>query len=1404
MEMNIWLQILIGLSPFVVVSAVTMIMRRWYTLQSILAVSAGLLVVSFCSVMVFTAPDDRRTSAERQDEWYMLGVYILEGDLDTAEQLLDDLYASGSYDERHSLYKARLALLGGDYEQAAILYDASRQLHEKYGNDRFPADEYETFAALAQTNGDGETPAIRDEALYRYLEKQGIRPADYGLVSVRAAGLASQTGGQPDADRSAGAPSSAQAGMAGILARQQKLVLDHIQEELREMRESDPAMDELDSYVNLILDTNEMFEAYSIGQEPDGRELRKIVRRFEELSETQSGVMESKELKLARMKALIMDGNLRKIPEVTGSSPDLNELVVLSELYITGIANRSDYAHLVSDEQREKYDRVIAQAEKVYNEQYQSEPKVVRKQVKSQIDALRVESRHLPLAEIRNQITEIVRANESREKSKIYLQLSKIENYLGNDTKSDEAMNEALTSAVYSTDTEYAAPMRKIIEILHNKADSEEIKNVPNYVETAVRHSLPLPLQQAGATGTAGSKPKDTSSGNQSGGSDRPFEQYFTEYVSRKRAELSIGKIDTSQFPYIEARIQLSHDLDVKNIADLLEVYDQGIKIEDFTIEKLNFDSSRIMLLTDNSGSMSRSVGDLKLAVQEFINGMNNDEEVSIVTFDNRIRIDSGFLSDTRELLDVADRLGAYGGTDVYGSLLYGIDQFPQDAKSNHIIILMTDGLDGSMASEQRIRDTIGAKSLENGITIYTIGLGTEVDTAYLETIARYGNGSFIYASDAASLRTFYDFIHLQAANQYVLRYRAKNTVDVDRELSIRIPQTNTQATKTYRLHGGDSQPADDDSLVRDRQGDIRLYGLDTKLLYRGSGGTSVVTLRGEGFEKLTNLAITFSGPSDYAIGDASVVDDGNIKLRIPDTMMTGVYDVVVLADGNRYILPDEFELAVPGGRKTVTFGPYKLSAQEIIQENDRTYRLKGRVTLNDYIQFRGELVLQGDPEKDLKITLTDQYGSSIIFDPHNSVGLSRMMANLGISLDFSAFGTFDLYLDERHLDDFESYAVDRIGSKDKAVKLWGMSLENSSLYIYPDSVKIDFNKIKLIIPYQDALLRFAGESPFIIENQSSAQITPNNVALITTLSTKRDDGLKSFTIGKLPVDLQSITASINTLKHDYEIEARVALEVLPSVDNFGLKLGVKGGKFDTIMLFADFPVPISKAPVPISLSNFGLGVQDMSKVPQGSNFKETLLNSYLSGQLDVSVADIKDILPFMRKILPDVPLLVFSDTTIKARVRDFSLLFSSNIDLFGKLTLASVDVRFGHFDYSNYVLNIPEQQVTGLFIEANQSLDWNTENIKIDYSGAISATFNSLASGLSGRGNINYEIDWFFIDSEKNYYGDLWIGVHAPGGKPQFTILIKGTELKNNRSGEKGVRLVFKEGSLLPKVTLY
>lgn len=1397
--LNLWLQILLGFAPFVIISLVTMMWRRFYTRYTIISTSASLVIVVVCSFMLFTTPSshERLASSDQMDDWYMLGVYMLEGNLKAAESMLDELYAGGIYDERYSLYKARLELLKGRVDQAAVLYAASQKTSEKQDHKPYLSEEFEMLKELVAPASD----IIRDEALYRYLEQQGIQPAEYGVVKWSATALHDSADHQAghklagaalgDSDDLDGSPSPASRRRAGLLSRPEQIIHEHIRSELREMRESSPVLKELDTHVNLILETNDLFDQFVDGEEPDSRALQKVIRRFEELQDKDNIALRNKELRLARLKAMLMGGKLRQIPGMIGNDPDLNELIVLSELYVSRLANRSDFHNFISDEQREAYEKVIRQAEKVYEEQYQDESRRVRNQVMERINTLRDETRHLPLAEIRNRISELVKAREDRERSKVYLHLAKIENFLGNEVKSDDAMNQALTSAVYSTDSQYAEPMRKIMEVIQDKADSEEIKNVPEYVESAVNRSLPLPVHRT-------AKAEETRQSEETGTS---FEQYFTEYVSKKRAELTIGMIDTSQFPYIEARVQLSHDLDTDDIASLLEVYDQGIRIEDFTFEKLDFDSTRIMLLTDNSGSMSGALHDLKVAVEQFIMSMNDGEQVSIVTFTDRIEMDSGFLDDTDALLATKERLQANGWTAIYNSLLYGINQFPDDLHSHQVIILMTDGLDNNKASEELIRTTIGARSIDKGITVYAIGLSAEVDTEYLELIAHYGNGSFIYASDPASLRSFYDFIHRQSVNQYVLRYRAQNTVDPSRELTIRIPQTNSQDTKKYQLYD-DAEPSfDDDALLHDHTGKVRLYGLDKKLLYRSSNRSTEVMLRGIGFSEMDHFAISFRGTSEYAIADAKVIDDEKIMIRLPEHMAIGTYDLIFLADGNRHILPDEFELAIPGSRETIRFGPYTLTANEIIQEDDRTYRLKGRVRLNDYIQFRGEVKLQGDPKEDLRIRLTDLYGASITYDPQSSTGLARMMAMLGINLDFSSLGTFDLYYDERHLNDFDSYTVDRIGSRDKHVKLWGVTLNNSSLYIYPDHINIDFNRIVLKVPYQDELLRYRAESPFVFDNRTSARITPTSIALVADMKVSRKDGLKSFSIGKLPMNLNEVSASINTLKHNYDIAATVDLSTA-RVKSVGLDLGVKGGRFDKVMLHLDIPFTIARTPVPITVRNFAMGVQDMSKVPQEAGFKETLLGSYLTGSLDVQAGNIADYLPFLRNLLPDKPLLQLSKTTVKARLRDISLLFSTNIDLFGKITLASVDVKMGHFDYSNYLLNIPEQEVTGFFIETSQNFKWDTEKIKFDYSGAISLTFNDAASGLQGYGSVNYDIDWFFIRSEQNYYGNVWVGVHSPGGKSQFTILIKETDLKNN--DERGGRLVFREGSIIPRFTLY
>src|SRR5690606_2361937 len=193
---------------------------------------------------------------------------------------LDDLYDQGIYDERYTLYAARLELLSGRLEQAEALYSASQQTYQKLRNDEFPADELALFPAAstgteAEANEHPAAHTIRDDALYRYLEMEGKSPADYGVarldLSDHAALLDGVRRGVEDSALERGKT-------AGALARQQALVQEHIASELRSMREVDPLLDELDSYVNLILETNEMFESYTREQEIDRRELRKIIR----------------------------------------------------------------------------------------------------------------------------------------------------------------------------------------------------------------------------------------------------------------------------------------------------------------------------------------------------------------------------------------------------------------------------------------------------------------------------------------------------------------------------------------------------------------------------------------------------------------------------------------------------------------------------------------------------------------------------------------------------------------------------------------------------------------------------------------------------------------------------------------------------------------------------------------------------------------------------------------------------------------------------------------------------------------------------------------------------------------------------------------------------------------------
>lgn len=1353
--MNIWLQVALGIAPFLIVAIIVMLKRHYYSKTAILTIVTAFTLLVTSSVFAFVTDTSTAQMDNHHSNMYLIGTYLLEGDLQAAETALEHLYESHKYHEQYTLYSARLEYLKGNIEQAKLLYAFAHKAYEETNNHIPEIDQLLQIEEAPLVNG---TTSVSDYAVYRYLQAKGEQPEEHHITMPAIKAVENK-------------------------GNQQELIFRSINKELQQLRDGSPALEELEQQVNLLLNTNDLFTHFIAGQQPEEREIKKIVRRFEELKENNSNVLQLEEFKLARMKALLMDGSIHQLPKMVDDDLSMNELMLLSGLYITNSTRKSVFEAIINPTDQQKYDRVIQQVEKIVDEQYKDESRRVRNQVRDQIAILRKEQQHLPLVEIRNQIQDKLPASPTSEHSKLYLQMSKIDNYLGNEVRADTEINQALATVSYSNDAGYVEPMREIIQIIHNNAESEAIKNVPEYVQKAVEHSLPIPLHPTH---------DETDS----------FNQYFTEYVSKKRAQLTIGMIDASNFPEIAARVQISHDITDTITPNALEIYDQKEKISDFTFEKLTFERSRIMLLTDNSGSMDMAISDLKQAVSNFISGMEDNELVSLVTFSSSIKNDTGFINDVNQLNNAVSALNANGGTAIYNSLLYGMEQFPDDMKSNNIIILMTDGMDGSIRSVDTLRKTIGALSLEKGITVHTIGLGPEVDTAYLESIARYGNGSFIYANNAESLQSFYEFIHMQLTNQYQLQYTAQNAIDTKRELTVRYPAAEAQDTKAYTLHFDSAADDEVDTLVQDAQGKVKLFGLNPKLIVQGSNELSRITLHGEGFSTIKNYSLSFAGAMNYIITDTEIVDDGSIQFVLPKNMLPGVYDLELLADSNGYTLEDEFELLATGKAKTLTFGPYTLKASEITKKDAETYLLRGNVRLNNFLRFRGELLLEGNPDQDLSITLTDLSGSTITFDPKNSTGLSKAMAQLGLSLDFPSFGSFKLFRDEKESDDFDDYRVDRIYLKDKSVRLQGIKLDNNAVYVYPDRVVIDFRDINLDLPFQEAILKYKGLSPFAFVAETDAVVTPKNIALVANLKAEKDGGLRTFNIGKLPVNLDTLSADINTLKHDYDLKAQVSLNTLPMVDSIGMQFAVKGGKFDTIMLYADVPIRVVQTPVPVSLEDFGIGIQGMSKVEQGANFKQTLLGSEITGQMDITAGKAADYLPFLKKFLDDFSLIKVDDATVKARVRDFSLQFEADINLLGFITLSTVDIRLGHFEFENYLLNIPSQEVKGIYIGANQELNIDFESIFIDFEGSESITISNVAQGLWASGDINYEVDWWVFHAEQSFKGDLWIGLHNNAGKTQLTFLIKGTDPRKNK--QQGVRIVFKDGSILPQVKLY
>ncbi len=1303
-----------------------------------------------------SAENDSLEMNEKNEFVFLLQSNLINDNLDVAKEYLERIYQIEGDSSFYALSYARIKMMYGNYDEAYLLYKKAEML-DTDKKLSITKEEQDFYTNIRDGNRLTPTKTYEYTVMAEYIEGQGLNPEDYGYEKGKFISV-------EETEKE--------------IEQVKEAIIDSTKQELQDLVKNDEkAIEMLFDALELVGIVEEEYSTYQKSNYYDEEVLKNAVYDLSRVYRKAPALFNMDEIDEAYIKGLTLLEEYKDLVDYAEKSNSQFALSMVANLYISDEIVNKDFSDDFIGNSKEEYSAVIDQCEEAMSELKDKDiDEDVLDELDSIVERLEVSRKNPVLAELDGRIRP--ETTEKEKQSKIHLQKTNVNYEIGDNFKANESFQAALDTAIYSDDLSYVKPMTELVNIVNSKSDSEEIKNTSDYLSEAYQNSLPIKTDTHSSI-------SDT------------FAQKASEYISTKKAMINIGHINTSSFPQITATVQLSSNIDINN--PQLTIMDCHSKISDFKIEKQVFNKMMVYLVCDISGSMDGSEEQLQEAVRQFMSSISSNEEVSLLGFSSGVEFDSGFTSDSAELEPYIEMLNPGGGTDIGNATYYSIDQLLADNNTSNIIILMTDGNDNSFNHESQLLD-LKRRCEEKNILLYTIGLGESISVQYLENIASYGNGRFVYSGDAVSLQSLYDFIHQQIDNNYLITFEAKNTVDNIRELEIINQADGSSSSKTYRLsYEEDSEDtySDDVEEVWDAEDGIYASGVDTPTIFMGDTASSNFNILGKGFLNGKDVNVSLEGSMNYNSLDAKVIDDGHINVVV-DNVQMGTYTVVARIDNQVFSFEDAITVVKSDGEQTLKFGAYRFDAAMISYNGDECL-LRGNVVMNDYINFNGDVILRGDLES-LQVEFTDLNGSYINFKK----GLPGILnVFFGNTMYLPPMGTFTLYNDQAHIYDLDDYTTEQFGLPNLFYS--ALTFENPYIALYPHKIEFTFGELDFDFPFQKDIMKYKGvENPFTVSGSSKAIINADTLGAVGEFSASKKKGIK-FTV--LTFHLSDLEFEFNTLSHDYKLEMAVSTkELIPKVGRFGeadsadygFDIALKGGKWDEFNINLDIPVTVVATP-PISISDFKLGVSGMSTANQGKGFLNTLGNATFSGGCDISVLKLADFIKGIDKILGDASLVTLDDTTASIRFNKFMLQFKTKLKLFGEIEMGEAQFDLGHYDYSNYLLNISESEVAGLRFINTRGFDWDIKNFKIKMQGSTTFTINKLFSGLWANGLVDYDIK--ALGRHKNVIdGDVLVGAHNEF--TQFTIILKTSDLKANK--EDGVKLTFTKGKWLPDVKFY
>jgi Ca-activated chloride channel homolog len=199
----------------------------------------------------------------------------------------------------------------------------------------------------------------------------------------------------------------------------------------------------------------------------------------------------------------------------------------------------------------------------------------------------------------------------------------------------------------------------------------------------------------------------------------------------------------------------------------------------------------------DVSASMEPNLAKAQQAALRFLQSIIKPKDrAAVVTFNDHPNLAVKFTKDVSELAGGLAGLKAERGTALYDTLVFTLYYF-NGIKGQRALLLLSDGKDeGSRFSYEDALEY----ARRAGVTIYTIGLGKEVEKRKMEKIAEETGGRSFFIQNATELDAIYATIEQELRSQYLIAYQSGNTTGANefRTVDLKVSQPGVEA-KTMR-----------------------------------------------------------------------------------------------------------------------------------------------------------------------------------------------------------------------------------------------------------------------------------------------------------------------------------------------------------------------------------------------------------------------------------------------------------------------------------------------------------------------------------------------------------------------------------------------------------------------------